>query len=506
MKRIVNHLISRPKPRREEVSHTVFAPQRSIERRETTVFDAMLSSGGDESLVFDPFTGRNRYGVPQGSAQDEVWLSSSTASAASVRGRAAALAAFERVTRAGDAAPLPLPAWFDDIRQRLHDLFAAQGSEIVLSSSDAATELVVIAVAQAFLSRPLTSLVFAPPESSRDSGPVEGDRHFSAFLGADHRVISLDLRDRYGVPLDCDLVDRIVADHAKREIAAGRDVLLHLLDCSETGRSGPTRTAALALAAAHPGHVLTAVDAGQLRCSPGQVRSDLDSGFIVTMTGSKFAGGPTFSGAILLPRQIVEKLADPALSPELAACSAALDWSPRLRDRLRGEFSALASLGLGLRWECALAELAAFFAIDEETRQRIAARFALEVHAHLAASPQLKLADRDWRESDDLRTIFPILAFDDHGRAISAAKLHRALANPVARRGRRAGSEPAIHLGQPISIGAMDALRVCLGAQQVNAVADRLRQAMNFDAAFQPLADELAVVFGRWNELAARDL
>lgn len=501
MKRIVNHLISIQKPRRVEASPTVFAPQRPIERRESTVFDTMLASGGDESLVFDPFTGRNRYGVPQSPTRDEVWLSSSTASPASPRGLAAARSAFDRVTRASDA--LPLPAWFDDIRQRLHDLFAPEGTEIVLCASEAGADLVLLAAARALLSRPLTSLVVAPPESRAAAPSVDSDS--MGFAGADHRVISMKLRDRYGAPFDPDQLDRIVASQVKEVVAEGRDVVLHLLDCSETGRSGPTRAAALALAAAYPGRVLIAVDAGQLRCSREQVASDLEAGCIVTLTGSKFAGGPAFSGAILLPPRMVGKLAAPAVSPELAACSAALDWSSRLREKLQGEFSALASLGLGLRWEGALAEISAFYAIDTETRQRIAARFALEIHAHLAASPQLKLADRDWRESADSRTIFPILTFDDRGRAISAEKLHRALATPAARRGRRARDERAIHLGQPVSIGEMLALRVCLGAPQVNAVADRLREGMNFDAAFQPLSDDLSEAFGRWNELAARE-
>ncbi len=461
----------------------------------------MLASGGDESLIFDPFTGRNRYGVPQSVTQDEVWLSSATASPASPRGHAAARQAFDRVTRASDA--LPLPAWFDDIRQRLRDLFAPQGSEIVLSASETGMDLVVLAAARELMSRPLTSLVVAPPESRYAASSADPDS--TGFAGADHRVVSVDLRDRYGVPFDTDHLDRVFAEHVERVVAEGRDAVLHLLDCSETGRSAPTRAAALALAAAYPGHVLIAVDAGQMRCSREQVMADLGAGCIVTLTGSKFAGGPPFSGAILLPPQIVVKLAAPALSPELAACSAALDWPSSLREKLQGEFSALASLGLGLRWECALADISAFFALDSETRQRIAARFALEIHAHLAASPQLKLADRDWRESSDSRTIFPILTFDDRGRAISAEKLHGALASPAARRGRRARDERAIHLGGPVAIGEMGALRVCLGAPQVNAVADRLREGMNFDAAFQPLSDHLAEVFGRWSELAARD-
>ncbi len=242
-----------------------------------------------------------------------------------------------------------------------------------------------------------------------------------------------------------------------------------------------------------------------MRCPREQIAADLDAGFVVLLSGSNFAGGPPFSGAILFPLPLADRLGAIALPGGLAGYSAALDWSPRLREKLQGDFSALANLGLGLRWQCALAELEAYFAIDIETRQRTGARFALELHAHLAASPHLRLIDCDWRESLNARRIFPILTFDDRGRAFSAEKLHRALAEPAMRRGRRARDERPIHLGAPVKIGEMDALRLSLSAPQINAVAERLREGQSFDAAFHPLSDDLAETFGRWNEHIARD-
>jgi hypothetical protein len=244
----------------------------------------------------------------------------------------------------------------------------------------------------------------------------------------------------------------------------------------------------------------------------------------VLLSGSKFAGGPPFSSAVLLPPALAADLKDMVLPEGLADYSAALDWSPCLRENLRGNFSTLANIGLGLRWECALAELEPYFALDAGLREQIAARFAQEIHAHLAASPQLKLADYDWRPSAHVRTIFPVLTFDDHGGAISAEKLFRALRQPKtppktpprARPGRRrkpdrldverSHGQRIIHLGEPVAIGEMQALRLCLAAPQVNDVARRVAEGESFDYAFQPVADDLAEVFGRWNDLAARDL
>jgi len=482
------------------------------------MLDTMLASGGDERLLVDPRTGRNRYGVPPGSAAGEIWFSSSVAAAASPRGLASAARALDRTIRATDS--LSLPGMFDHIREGVVGLFAPQGAEIALAGSGPEAEFILLAAAASLLSNPMTSLVIAPGESDEEFALAANGQHFIQFppFGAeltrggkaegfarDRRSAAIELRDRYGVPLEPAQVDCAVEKHVARALAQGRDVLLHLVDCSQTGRSGPSRACAAKLAAAHPGRVLVAVDIRQLRCQREQIAADLEAGFIVLLSGSHFAGGPPFSGAILFPPAVVEKLGPIPLPAGLAACSAALDWSPRLRDKIEGDFSALANLGLGLRWQCALAELEAYFALDIDTRQRIGARFALELHAHLDASPHLRLLDCDWRESSNARRIFPIVTFDDRGRAFSAEKLHRALAEPHARRGRRSRDERPIHLGAPVAIGPMQALRLSLSAPQVNSVADRLREGMSFDAAFHPLSNDLAETFGRWNELAARD-
>ncbi len=497
---------------------------------ESALFATLLASGGDERLVIDPRTGRNRFGVPPGLPGDEIWLCSATASAISARGRTAALRALDATMRTQGARPLPV--WFDEIRQRLLDLFVPPGGEIVLSASIAEAEFILLAIAQNLFSRPLTTLVAAPPEGDETLTLAADGRHFlgsapfaadvshgaalKGFARADRRVECIAMRDRYGAPLDAGQVDRMVSERVKSLVAGGRDVLLHVLDCSETGQSGPSRRAAAALAAVFPENVLVAIDAGQLRCSRELLRADLDAGFAVMLSGSKFAGGPAFSGALLLPPVLAARLNSMTLPEGLSTYSAALDWSPALRGNLRGEFSTLANIGLGLRWECALAELDSYFAVDGALREQIAARFAQEIHAHLAASPQLKLADRDWRPTAHARTIFPILTFDDHGRAISAEKLHRALRDPATQPGRRrkktrldcerSHSQRPIHLGQAVPIGEMQALRLCLGAAQVNEVAQRVAEGEKFDYAFRPLADDLAEVFGRWNDLAARDV
>ncbi len=221
------------------------------------ILDTMLGSGGDERLLVNPHTGRNRYGIPQGSAAGEIWFSSAVAAAASPLGLAAANHALDRTTRAADA--LSLPGLFADIRDRLACLFAPQGAEIALAGSGAEAEFILLAAASSILSNPLTSLLAAPEESGESFALAAEGRHFveSPPFGAqysrgqkvegfasDRRVVPIELRDRYGVPLDAGQVDRAVEKNVARAIGQGRDVLLHLVDCSQTGRSGPSRACA----------------------------------------------------------------------------------------------------------------------------------------------------------------------------------------------------------------------------------------------------------------------
>jgi hypothetical protein len=317
-------------------------------------------------------------------------------------------------------------------------------------------------------------------------------------------ITALALRDRYGLPREAAHVDADVARLAEQAIAAGKDVVLHVADCSETGLAGPSRAVVGALAAGWPGRICVLVDARQLRCEPEQTAIDIAAGFAVLASGSTFAGGPSGASALLLPPALIERVGSFELADAPAAPSAAMDWPPRLRDRLRGEFATLADPGLGLRWECALAELEFYFAVGAELRAQVRAAFAREIHRHLAAATALKLTDCGWR-AEDSRSLFPILTFDESGRALKPEPLRRALADPTARRGGWTSRGRPVHLGGPLRIGARNALRLSLSAPLVSGVAERIGEGRSFAAAFQPLADDLLEAFALWSDLASAE-
>lgn len=482
------------------------------------LFEAMLASGGDERIAPDPVSGRNRYGIPSGPAPDEVWFSSSTATAISRRGYDAALMAFQGL--AAGRSDRPVPAWFDRIRGRLLALFGAGDAKAILSASGTEAELIVRVLAGHLLPAPLTSIVVAPTETGSGVPLAAEGRHFlgSAPFAAevsrgeilpglsarDAEVEAIAIRERDGEALAAAAIDGEVAASTEAAIRRGRSVLIHVLDCSKTGRAGPRRATARALLERHGDRVLVVVDSCQLRCSPEQVRSDLDAGFMVMVTGSKFAGGPPFAGAVLLPPSMVARMRLTALPAGLFVYSAAADWPARLRDGIDG-FAMAANIGLGLRWEAALAELEALAALDRALVDRVVASFAAVVRQHVSSCASFELLDQaETAAEPGRRTIFPIITRAASGTAASAEFLHRALRTPLPSEQTDSGGR-IYHVGQPVTVGHRSALRVCLSAPHIIAVGERVREGHAFHDAFAPLAADLNALFLKWLFLSSRD-
>ena len=449
-------------------------PTRADRDRGGAVLDLLLFGPNERSAE----TGEG----PRHAARD-IWLSSCEAVGLSARAARAAGEAHASVFGAGAARALP--QWFDDLRRRLAGLFDAPLCQTVLAASAAETAWLFDALARAASPRPIVHIAAAPPERP-DGGPPA--RFFR-------------LRDRYGLALPMEEIDAEAARQVGEAVASGADVALHGSDCSETGLSGPSRACIARMEQDFRGRLTVLVDARQMRGERETVAADLAAGRAILLSGATFAGGPKGAAALLLPPTFVGRIGAFELTGAFAACSAALDWPPILRERRRGDFALLADLRLGLRWEAALAELESFFAIEAGLRGAIAAAFSRELRHHLAASPFLKAADFRCA-GDGAPVLAPILTFDERGRPIKAEKLRRALASPAERAAPRAARRLPVRVGAPVLIGARKALRLALSAPLVNDVAERFAAVETFDEAFQPLADDLEEAFTLWGELA----
>ena len=452
----------------------------------------LIASGGDDRIWPDPVTRRNRYGAPAAPAPDELWFSSSTACAVSPRGWAAAGQALAALTE-GQAC---IGGWFDGIRARLNDAYGVPGAEVVLSASGTEAELVALHLALTLAEGPLVNIVVAPAETGSGVPAAAAGRHFlgRSSLGgavvkgdrlpgwgdADLKLQTIEIRDEGGRPRSqCDIDEEAIAK-AHCAVRRGAFVVLHVLDASKTGRAGVSRAAAREVAQRHPGRSLVVVDACQLRCPPHVLRADLEAGLAVMITGSKFAGGPAFCGALLLPPHLAERAAHgrPSARP-LAPYSAVLDWPLALRRAFAPGLVHPANLGLGLRWTAALAEIDAYHAVPAARRAGLLAEFSQAVRRRVEAVPGLALLDHDL---SDLGLV-PIV----HADGSDARPVYEAL-----QRGEAVGRP--CHLGQPVAIGPRIALRVCASMGMIADVAG---------AGVAGLEADLDEVFAAWARLSA---
>lgn len=461
--------------------------------------EELLALGGDHRIRVE--AGENRYGCRPRPLPPRWQLGSSTASEISE----AALAAAERQRERLGRVLLRRPAYEvhaeEATRIRLA-LRAALGIEAV----DPAVE-VVLGASGTDLHLYATALAAGAGRAGgaegalRVVGPEAGEtgtgvpaalqaRHASEHPALGGQVVAgsplgdgpppelreVRLRDGQGAPRPVEAIDAEAEALCEEALAAGRPVLLVLADVSKTGLLGPSAACGLALARRHPGRLFVLVDACQLRLSAATLRAYLHAGALVAVTGSKFAGGPPFSGALLLPAEVIERLRGVVLPPGLGRYGARADWPASLGGA--DVLPRAANLGLLVRWEAALVELRAFRALPPSLVEGFLGRFAAAAGRHLwhhaglepiAGAPLERpglAAPRDAAAWDRHPTLFPFLVAGPGGAPLgpeAAGRVHRALLHPE-------DGGPAIQLGQPVAVrgpagATVGALRLCASAR-----------------------------------------
>ena len=481
----------------------------------------LLRGDGDERLDLDPVTQRDAYGCRDRPETDAALFASSTASSVSERGLAAAQVGWLQLVAAQSGPSALLVDWFDAIRSRILNHCGAPTADCTLAASGTDAELIALALAVGRLGRPLTNIVLAPSETGRGVATAAEGRHFqdsapfasgvragariAGWERADIRVEIVEIRDTDGTPRAPSAVESDVRTRVRAAIASGRGALVHLIDASKTGREGLGLEAARRIAAEAPDHTLVLADCCQWRCSADRLRALLDAGFFVTLTGSKFAGGPPFSAALVTPEKWLAQVDASVLPSGLGDHAAWLDWPPSLRDALAGISPSQANFGLGLRWLAALAELDRYAEVDPALARKARARFRSDVSRSAQRSAHVILEPCDGDATRWPETIVTLRLRRGDGGAASkeeALRLRAALREPILGAGKAATRR--FHVGQPVAIGEETALRVCLSAPLINGVADRMDNGSSFEAAYAPLAADIDALFEKWELVVER--
>ena len=483
----------------------------------------LLTAGGDERIRIDPATGRNRYATTATPRPDEIFLSSSTASTISPRAYRAVESAWAGLSTDAPDGHSRIDGLFDDLSARLLALFGVAGSNVVLAGSGTEVELIALAIARSIAPGPLTNIVLAPAETGSgvlraaagahflDSTPFGENRsageRLNGWADADIKAVAVEIRDSLGNLRSAADIDTDARDCAHTALAAGRNVLLHRLETSKTGRAGLTTAAAAQIAADAPERVIIVVDCCQMRCSRRRIRQYLERGLMVAITGSKFFGGPPFSGALLLPRQILWRIERLALPDGLADYSSRLDWPRDLRARTELAWRNEANLGLGLRWVAALEEMDRFYALPGDLSRKVLAYFADEVRKRSQSADHIReIGRRSSQRAGAPDTILSFAMTHPDGAPFSPAEtaaVHARLKQRWPRSPGGRGGAQIFHLGQPVVIGPRAALRVCASAPLISDIAERVIAGETIENAFAGWSRNIDQLFAKWTQLMA---
>jgi hypothetical protein len=463
--------------------------------------DDLLVRGGDDRLALDRARGVNAYGCGPFPSPDTICFASSTASPISE-------AAYERVGLAREklmrsAIAVGFETAFDtraeEMREELKACLelAAAEVEVIFSPSGTDSQLHALALARSLLGSRLTTIVVGADQTGSGAAHTARGHHFSSRTAAE-RVV------RKGTPiagLSGDSIvlplletspdiqaradgDDAVLDAVEKTVAGGAAVLLQIMDASKLGWRAPSEACLDELARRWPDRVRIVVDACQMRLSRRRLKTYLDRGYMVLITGSKFFGGPAFSGALLVPAALARSLGrGEGIAAGLADYASRSDW-PKALAAWRSAFESRPNIGQWLRWEAALCEITAYYRLPVAFRKFALRELGATIASLIALSPSFGLVPSALKSSDQDEefahaTIFPFTLRRD-GRLLSAAEcrlLYRALTRDCGDLLANNPTEQTIAaqrclVGQPVRVErhgepSTAVLRLCVGARLV---------------------------------------
>ncbi|WLA54156.1 hypothetical protein [Bradyrhizobium diazoefficiens] len=466
-----------------------------------TPLDTLLVCGGDPRLTLDPKDRVNAYGCAA-SPEPEIWnFASSTASVISQSAYDRAALAREELMHKClfDEVEVAFDARCEDMREELRGhLQVSPRVDVVFSPSGTDSQLHALFLARAVLGASPVTIVVGTDQTGSGTPHTARGHHFSTMTASGFSVrkdgavaglagdsVAVPLLDTApGIAMRPD-ADEAVLRAVETSLAQGRRVLLQIMDSSKLGWRAPSVACLDEIARRWPGKVQIVVDACQARLGRRRLRGYLDRGYMVLMTGSKFFGGPAFSGALLVPKGLSRSLGRIGeIAPGFFDYAGRSDW-PKAWTGLRSRFERRPNFGQWLRWEAALSEIGSYYAVPGAFRAKALAELAAGIDSMIALSPSLRAvpAAIGMSGTDDEEfaqaTIFPFTLLRD-GKPVSIAEtgaVHRALARDMngdidgSAADRQVAAQRCL-VGQPVRFDQPDgkpqaALRLCIGARLV---------------------------------------
>jgi hypothetical protein len=372
-----------------------FTPHIPLDRRARETV-RLLASGGDERIALDPMTGLNKYfsGPYPRVAQA---FASSTANDMSRE-------AFVHAMRLAEAPAGTYHERLERLRERIRKAYRL-GAECRIAFAPSGTDLEYVALAAALSDSGagIHNVLLGADEVGSGCRLSAHGMYFGHTTGCGvpvtpgERVAGLEQVSMVDIPVRCAKGlahdSGTMAVRIRAEIGAaltrGRRALVHVVHGSKTGLILPELPEIDSLLAEFGDRISLVVDACQARITSEALHAYLDRGAIVFLTGSKFMGGPPFSGFALVPPQAADRTT--ALPEGLANVFRRAEWPEGWpgRERLEEQDNP----GLWLRLEASIFELERFQALSLGQVERIVETFQRTLAAQLITPFGLSLVE-----------------------------------------------------------------------------------------------------------------
>lgn len=406
----------------------------------------LMTTGGDARITLDPVRHRNRYfAAPY--PQDVLAYASSTANDISAD-------AFAHVSRIGAQ---DYAKTLESLRGRVRAAYAIP-DDVAIVFAPSGTDLEYVALAcVADRSDRLHNVLLGADEVGSGCIHSAHGRYFAGETALDVPVepgrpvpglgerVSIEdvpVRDSLGHAF----TSACVRDRIEQGIegASGTHTLVHVVHGSKTGLILPLLEDIDDLLARHGERITLVVDACQARITSTAIADYLKRDAIVFVTGSKFMGGPPFSGFALVPPALAARA--PKLPDGLSTVFRRAEWPSGWPDAESLEDSA--NPGLLLRLEASIFELERFQRLSLERITRVVLAFHAAVRTamvdrlggrRMAPYPPGHRAEGD-AHPIEMRTLSTIdlSRRSGHPDFDEAVRIHKALV------------EHGIRLGQPV--------------------------------------------------------
>lgn len=517
------------------MTNEYFKSYRQLKPEDKALSD-LLCSGSDERSVLGS-DGLNKYGgAPY--PRPTIAFGSCTSSTISPRGWEAVRLAWESLQkRAEEVGELQAA---DEMGQEIQarllwlmELADIDGLKLVLTPSGSDAESVALFFAALSNTDPLVNIVVGAREVGSGTVMAAGARYFSVLTPAGKRrepgsVLDASLAERtcvHQVKIRAQSAAERMPDDLDHEIKQLVDeslesqarVIVHIVAHSKTGVHAPRLETMNELVSRHGERIVPIIDAAQGRFSRRGLHDYLSRGFMVILTGSKFYGGPPFSGCLLIPKNLLpQDQSDirfpPGLSDYLTPAQLPADWKAG-----RESLSQATNLGLLLRWEAAIEEMRAYYDTPDVARYRILRFFESQAPIILGRGPLLELInvptpvfeDSFERLLESKTTVysFRVKARDNRQCQLDPPALARwvrwmnrdisAVAAQTADGDILEATRTCFQLGQSVHVGELQngeqdhVIRVAIGGVLITEIASNLSFGPNLDARLAWLGNQL---------------